>query len=273
MTAAALAALDAPHEVLDEGRMVDAQTQLDDFLERLHAVPRGDVDATARRLIAEWRERLEAIPDVISRTVVAQSLMDVIDARAKRDRLIRDISVLVMLRPWTTVQRKYAAEKETLNRARDEGRMSAEEYALAEKDFNERKLHEEKRQPWKPTPACKHAWISRGLYATRIRPREPALAMPRAGEPASRPDMPMEQAEREAERAGRVVKIIDGAVAASAKRGRPVLRDLVEEIRNDGIDMLLSGPRDGGLGIANADVARLLGITTARVAQLRAGMK
>ncbi len=258
---AALAALDAPHEVLDDERIDAARQDLEDFLAKLGSVPREEADATARRLMAEWEQRLTSIDDVISRGVVAQSLVKVIDARAERDRAIRDIAVAVMLRPWTTLQKEFRTEKEALDRARDEGAISPEEYIAAEKAYLARKLHAEKRQPWAPTPACTHAWISRGLYASRIRPRQPF----------PEPDMPMEVAVVEAERAGRVVKFIDGAVAASAKRGRPVLRDLVERIRNEAIDLMLTGPADGGLGIANADIHRLLGITTARIAQLRRG--
>jgi hypothetical protein len=259
MTATALAALDAPHEVLDDERIALATQELEEFLDKLGSVPREEADATARRLMGEWDERLRAIPDVISRAVVAESLVKVIDARSKRDRAVRDIAVAIMLRPWSTLQKEFKAEKEALDRKRDSGEISPEEYIAAEKDYLARKLHAERRQHWAPTPACTHAWISRGLYFSRIRPRQPS----------PRPEMPMERAEREAERAGRVVKFIDGAVAQSAKRGRPVLRDVIEAIRNESIDVMLTSPQDGGLGIANADVHRLLDMTTARIAQLR----
>ena len=272
MTAlAALAALDAPHEELGDDLEARSKALLEEFLGQLAQAPRDGLDAAADRLMSAVAARLRAIANPISRGVAAESLVKVIDARGPREREQRDIHAGLLIWPWRQIQEKHQARLDDLAARQKAGQVEPEAARKERAAILADKRHDEKRAAWSPTPLARWVHISRGLIYSRIVPRMPHPL----------PDIPIEVAEVEAERAGRVVRYIDAAVGKSTK-GHRTLRDAVEEVRNEAIQVMLGSPKevfphpdypgvpdDRGMGITNADIARELRISTARVAQLR----
>src|SRR5206468_12258542 len=92
------------------------------------------------------------------------------------------------------------------------------------------------------------------------------------------PTPTMEQAERMAEENGRVMRYCGGAVAKAGTGAdnektlilpHRSLRNLAQEVRDSVMDAILDGAPDGGLRWQHVILANALGISTARVAQIR----
>lgn len=88
----------------------------------------------------------------------------------------------------------------------------------------------------------------------------------------------MEEAERTAERNGRVLRYCGVSVAKAGVGldGEPTvipayrtLRNVAQAVRDASMDEILDGIPEGGLGWQNVVLAGALRISTARVAQLR----
>jgi uncharacterized protein YkvS len=208
--------------------------------------------AVAKPLVADVIAHLNGIDDVIERVVEAQAYCDVIDQHADRIRYDRDVlGLLVMLGPWYDAQRAYRRDKMALDDDIENGRINRAQYDERLEEIERTRRTESAKAKWRPTPAARLAGVSRGLLASRVAPRKNALG-PNGGDLA--------EAERIAAHTGSLVKHLDN------------LRIEVEKVRNKAIDTILAGPPQG-LGWSNAALARLLGVTTARVAQLRTGSR
>lgn len=267
----------SPTEVTDAQRVDDATSIIDGYLSAVGAidvvqrflprvpgaasgvslnVPRPDEhlvekqDAISDRYIEDVVERFKVIEDVVERVVQTQTLIGLIDEAAKPIRYNRDVGLLVMLAPWYKAQREFKEAKIRLAANLANGSITREEYDAQLEAVEVAKRDAGSMAKWKPSPACRLARVSRSLLANRIKPREPL----------PRPDLPLAQAEGYAERSGRDVHYLDK------------LRDAVEVVRNEAIDVILAGPPEG-LGWQNAQLSRTLGKTTARIAQIRRGTR
>lgn len=208
---------------------------------------------TAQPLVDDVVAHLSGIEDIIERVVAAQTYCDVIDQHADRIRYDRDVlGLLVMLTQWYDAQRAYRRDKAALVEEYENGRINKGQYDVRLEEIEATRRTESAKAKWRPTPAARLAGVSRGLLASRVAPRRNAAG------PDGTSDMA--EAERIAAHAGSLVKHLD------------MLRIEVEKVRNKAIDTILAGPPKG-LGWSNASLARLLSITTARVAQLRIGTR
>jgi len=209
--------------------------------------------AAAKPLVADVIAHLNGIEDIVERVVEAQAYCDVIDLHADRIRYDRDVlGLLVMLGPWYDAQRAYRRDKMALDDDIEHGRINRAQYDERLEEIEKTRRTESAKAKWRPTPAARLAGVSRGLLASRVAPRKNALGPDGFGDLA--------EAERIAAHTGSLVKHLDN------------LRVEVEKVRNKAIDTILAGPPQG-LGWSNAALARLLGVTTARVAQLRTGSR
>lgn len=222
------------------------------------ALPAIDEVALARRQDAALpisqgiTGALKGIEDVVDRVVAAQTYVGVIDEHAERIRYDRDVlGLLVMLTPWYEAQRRYRLDKAALDEEFEHGQIDRARYDDRLEKIEARRRIESAKVKWRPTPAARLTGVSRGLLASRVAPRKNA-AGPDGGD--------ITDAEDTAAHTGSLVKLLD------------MLRIEVEVVRNQAIDTILAGPPQG-LGWSNASLARLLGITTARVAQLRTGSR
>lgn len=222
------------------------------------ALPAVDEVALARRqntalpISQDITDALRGIEDVVERVVAAQTYVGVIDEHAERIRYDRDVlGLLVMLTPWYDAQRRYRLDKAALDEEFEHGRVNRAQYDERLEEIEATRRIESAKVKWRPTPAARHTGVSRGLLASRVAPRKNA-AGPDGGN--------ITEAEDTAAHTGSLVKLLDQ------------LRIEVEVVRNQAIDTILAGPPQG-LGWSNASLARLLGITTARVAQLRTGSR
>lgn len=210
-------------------------------------------------------EPLDALRTLEPRTERAQraqkALLDT-DARIDSELARRDMAVLCMLRPYDQVQAKHEPEirklKAQFERAIAEARAKGDaaqveqlQTAWIDKDTALRAPYVEalRAVPYAPTAAGRVIGVSRSTVAAKIRAKAPA--------PEHMPDWDVARAEQEAARAVKALKTL-----------RP-LRKAYEQIRNDTILTLLAPEISGGDAMRNADVARLLDVTTARIAQLR----
>lgn len=195
---------------------------------------------------------LKGIEDVVERVVAAQTYVGVIDEHAERIRYDRDVlGLLIMLTPWYDAQRRYRLDKAALDEDFEHGRIDRARYDERLEEIEATRRIESAKVKWRPTPAARLTGVSRGLLASRVAPRKNA-AGPDGGD--------ITDAEDTAAHTGSLVKLLD------------MLRIEVEVVRNQAIDTILAGPPQG-LGWSNASLARLLGITTARIAQLRTGSR
>jgi hypothetical protein len=212
-------------------------------------IPAADTHESVAKVVTAETARLTAIADVWERAKAGQDLAEKCRIEGGLARAERDAAVHSLLGPYTDVQDEYDPEIAKL-----EGKSArwADELASlkARRRAAIRDVVEEARRlgyPCKPTAVCRLVGISRTALATFIRPREDALTvrMPRDAAVVRGPQANME-----------VVRCAAVGIAAEA-------------VRNDAIAVLLAPVADGGFGCPNVEVARGLGLTTARLAQLR----
>jgi DNA-binding transcriptional regulator YiaG len=154
-------------------------------------------------------------------------------------RAERDMAALVLARPYYQVCEQYNPKIEAAKEADDDAevrRLTAAKAAAM------------KPVTWHPVRIYRDTiHVSRGLF-NRMLGREPVAL----------PDWP--DADRRARRATAVVE-----------RWEPYVND-ARKIRDEAVDRLMRR-HDGQAPLRNAEVARLLGVSTARVAQMRHGRR
>lgn len=202
---------------------------------RLARAEAAQLDAVRR--LTDPRERAEAAAALVRQ------------ARAKADaaRSRRDVAALVLIEPYEAAQRPYKRVKDQVDAQLEAGDI---DYPEANARLAEAKAERAKAMEgvtYTPVDVYRDILgVSRGLFV-RMTQRAPEQL----------PDIP--DAEQVATKAANDVDRYD-ALAAEALR-----------IRNEVTDDLLNGLT--GPAMRNADIARMTGLTTARVAQLRLGTR
>lgn len=194
------------------------------------------------------------IADPYKRMVAAATLARQAEAKADGYRRKRDLAILVMLRPFADAVAETNAERKRLRDALNAGTITDDEYAeglAANREQRQRDLAaaDVKIQP---VDVYEMLNVSRNLV-NRILMRMPTEDLP-----------PMRSPQRTAitahEKIAPLVETIDAA----------------KEIRDTAALMLMAGEGPDGehvTPVSNADVARATGLTTARIAQLREGVR
>lgn len=290
-------------EAEESRRAAEAQARLDAFIAKLHSVctapnirPRAELwpwgtrmqeqyndrqDAAAEALLDAMRDELAGIEDVAERCLLSEAIIKAIDARVPALRYGRDIGLIVMLFQHYDGYRQYKIAKAALDAALNGHEIDAAEHQrrLAEIVDGKRSVRSDAR--WRPTSAGALARVSRGLVNSQMKPKIPASLGESLRARKSGPEVPtptMEEAERTVEGNGRILRYCGGAVAKAGtgtdneKTIIPpprTLRNVVQEVRDASVDEILDGAPDGGLGWQNIVLAGALGLSGARVAQLR----
>lgn len=298
MTAPAMTAHDADAE--DARRAADAAERLTRFREALHEnaerlLPPGlrplgtrrqeeyndRQDDAAEALLDEAQADLEAIEDVVERCLTAQALLTASDAYCNDARYQRDIGLIVMLFKHYDGWRQYLLAKRALDDALNARQIDSAEHGRRLSEVADTRRSERSGARWRPTSAGALARVSRGLINSQIKPRIPASLGQALRADSHGPEVPtptMEEAERMAERYGREVRYIAVSVpkAGVGNGGESsvippsrTLRNDAQAVRDACMDDILSGSPEGGLGVQNVILAGALGISTARVAQIR----
>jgi hypothetical protein len=190
----------------------------------------------------------------------AQTLVIIVDTEAEVTRTSRNLAMLVLLRPYSDVDNEFEHAKARLVERLDKGKITQAKYEAELADLQIAANTQMRDIRWKPTPVANLAGVTRGLLAESIRPVEPETL----------PEMTEEQAKEET------------ILRSEQTRHWAMLRGIAEHARNVAMHRLMGAPRNGGFGVSNADVSRLLSVTnpitgeekrfsTARTAQIRTG--
>lgn len=193
---------------------------------------------------------LSKLEDAVDIARIGSAITRVTEEIADTARSTRDMAGLVAIQPFHAVQRPYDEAIAKIDAALDADKIDS---ATAE---NRRQKAREKRRKgmesveYKPAAVWRDAMgISRGMFARLIR-RAPAVL----------PDIPNAY---EVAKAARVECELYDAI-----------NDQARTIRDRAVAVLLNGDAKRGIQpISNADVARITGLTTARVAQMRYGRR
>jgi dienelactone hydrolase len=213
-----------------------------------------DVDSTTVEITTEAGQysinSLRQIADLSERAHAASAVARETERLGDEARSRRDLAALVMIEPYQIAQRPYDAAMERIDAALESAKIDS-------RTANQRrdKAKEARRKAMvgvevKPVDVYKHTiGVSRGLFV-RLLHRAPNQL----------PEI--ENAREVALMAKEDCQMYD-AINVDARI-----------IRDEAITVLLNGDRKAGIkAISNADVARLTGLTTARVAQLRYGTR
>lgn len=191
-----------------------------------------------------------AITDPMERLVAASDLVRKAETKVERLRNQRDLAILVMLRPFADAVAPTNAARARVKAAYHDGKITQEEYseALAENRKRRRYDLEVAGVTVQPVNVYEPLGVSRGMV-NRLLMRMPDGPLPVVENPE--------------------------AEARSAATKLPAVEETLTEakrIRRDAALILMDGRDDDGnefQPISNADVARITGLTTARIAQLR----
>lgn len=194
------------------------------------------------------------IADPMERLTAAAALVRKAEQRADSLRTKRDLAILAMLRPFADAVAATNAE-----RARLRDRLHAGELTDAEYDAALTANREQRRADLAaanvtvyPKDVYEMLGVSRNLV-NRLLMRMPDAPLPHMADPA-----------RAAKRAHAQIPPIEATIAHA------------REIRDIAALILMSGQDEDGHTfppVSNADVARATGLTTARIAQLREGVR
>jgi hypothetical protein len=191
-----------------------------------------------------------SIPDLRDRLAAASALVRACETKAERLRTRRDIAILVMLRPFADAVASTNAKRAALRADLDAGTIDDEAYAYGlavNRDQRHADL-EAANVTIYPRDVYEMLGVSRNLV-NRLLMRMPTAALPDMADPA-----------RVAKRAHAQMPEVEATLSAA------------REIRDTAALLLMSGEGENGEEfppVSNADVARVTGLTTARIAQLR----
>lgn len=190
-----------------------------------------------------------AIGDIAKRAKAASRLVREAQEKADTARTDRDLAIVAMVRDFVRITGQYKAQEDEVNAAWERGEIDDPERERRLKpirDAKNRDLAAEAK--FRPVDAYRTTGVSRSLFV-RIISRAPADL-----DPIAHPD---KAARKHAEAVTKYDTVTEEA----------------RQIRDDAITTCLTPVADGGLGMSNADVARLTGLTTARIAQMRLGRR
>jgi hypothetical protein len=237
----------------------------------IDAIPDKDSRrAIAAAVVATIRD-LRRLKDPWERATRAQAVTVSARADATQARADRNAAVLALLGPYTDTQDEWRREVAAARAVRDDAeamlaaakpgerreaaiRKEAAEAAVCEALEAQREAMRAVQAdaaargfPSTPTAVGRHVGMSRGAIATFVRPQEPADGV----------------------RLDREAAFILGPAARARCAQAVASQAAAEQIRDAAIHLLLASTRDGGLAVQNIEVAARLGLTQARVAQLR----
>lgn len=191
-----------------------------------------------------------SITDLRERLAAASALVRACEEKAERLRIRRDVAILVMLRPFADAVADTNAKRAELRTALDADQITAEQYAagLAENREQRRADLAKAGVEIQPVNVYEMLGVSRNLV-NRLLMRMPTTPLPEVKDPA-----------RTAKRAHAQMPEVEETLSKA------------REIRDTAALMLMAGEGENGEEfppLSNADVARVTGLTTARIAQLR----
>ena len=191
-----------------------------------------------------------SISDLRERLASASHLVRESETKAERLRLRRDMAILVMLRPFADAVATTNAKRAALRADLEAGKITDEEYLTglnANREQRGADLAAAEVAVY-PVHVYEMLGVSRNLV-NRLLMRMPTAPLPDMADPA-----------RVAKRAHAQMPEVEETLSKA------------REIRDTAALMLMSGEGENGeefAPVSNADVARVTGLTTARIAQLR----
>lgn len=199
-------------------------------------------------------EQVAKIADPMERLTAASDLARKAEAQEERLRSKRDLAILTMLRPFAEAVAPTNAVRAQIRRRLNDGEITEDEYEVLLRENREQRGRDlaAANPPVQPSDVYKMLDVSRNLV-NRLLMRMPSGDLP----PVLNPKR----------------------TAREAHAKMPACEALIEqakEIRDTAALILMSGEDDDGRTfepVSNADVARATGLTTARIAQLREGVR
>lgn len=191
-----------------------------------------------------------SISDLRERLAAASHLVRESERKAERLRLRRDLAILVMLRPFADAVAATNAKRASLRADLEAGKITDDGYLTglnANREQRGADLAAANVEVY-PVHVYEMLGVSRNLV-NRLLMRMPTTPLPEMHDPA-----------RVAKRAHAQMPEVEETLAKA------------REIRDTAALLLMSGEGENGEEfppVSNADVARVTGLTTARIAQLR----
>ena len=190
------------------------------------------------------------ISDLRERLAAASALVRASETKAEQLRTRRDVAILVMLRPFADAVATTNAVRANLRADLDTDKITDEEYTAAlAANREERHDHlESAGVKVFPVHVYEMLGVSRNLV-NRLLMRMPTAPLPTMADPA-----------KVAKRAHVQMPEVEQTLSSA------------REIRDTAALLLMAGEDENGgelPPVSNADVARITGLTTARIAQLR----
>jgi hypothetical protein len=229
--------------------------------EDVAAIRKAKPEARAARAAKVVRASLEWPEDLTDVAAMAAEIAREAKKLSGMARSRRDMAGLVMIKPFQLAQRPYDAAMERIDAALESGKIDAHTANVRREKARAKRREAMVGVVYKPIQVYRDTiGVSKGLFV-RMQHREtqelPEFRDPETGEP-----MTLEQ-----------VKELGLAARAECE-----MYDAIDlgacTIRDEAVHVLLNGdPKRGIKAISNADVSRIVGLTTARVAQLRYGTR
>lgn len=199
-------------------------------------------------------EQVAAIADPLERAKEAASLVRAAEAKIERLRARRDLAILIMLRPFADAVADSNAARARLRDALNEGKITEKEYQQGLWENRKKRQRDliDREVTVYPVHIYEMLGVSRNLV-NRTLMRMPNGPLPTLSDPAR-------SARNAHSQIPEVEKIIEDA----------------REVRDTAALILMSGEDEKGNEFppkSNADVARATRLTTARIAQLREGIR
>jgi hypothetical protein len=215
---------------------------------------RANKAAAVVRAMMEWPDDLVDVAQLAAR--IARETKDLGDKARHR----RDIAGLVMIEPFQAVQRPYDTAMEKIDAALEAGRIDAAEAHKRREKARTKRREGMEGVEYKPIHVYRDTiGVSRGLFV-RMQHRA-AQELPAFLDDDGQP-LPLAEVKEIALEARAECEMYD-----AINLGARTIRDEVGHV-------LLNGDRKAGVrAMSNADFARLTKVTTARVAQIRYGIR
>jgi hypothetical protein len=209
---------------------------------------------------------LEALQDLTGRARVAASIARITQETADAARHMRDIGALLMIEPFQRAQRPYDDEIAKIDAALEAGKINKNTAMKRRTAASTQRREAMADVVYKPVAVYRDTiGVSRGLFA-RMQHRKPELPTIEQYIEASGMLFTEEPS----------LEVV--AQIAMIKRDECDTYDAINvaarTIRDEAVTELLTGDKKTGRQpLSNADVARLTGLTTPRIHQLRYGTR
>lgn len=229
--------------------------------EDVAAIRNAKPEARAARAAKVVRATLEWPDDLTDVAAMASEIASETQKLSGMARTRRDMAGLVMIEPFQRAQRPYDRAMDRIDAALEAGKITASTAHERREKAKVKRREAMEGVVYKPIQVYRDTiGVSKGLFV-RMQHREtqelPTFTDPVTGEP-----MTLEQVKEVGLEARAECEMYD-AINLGART-----------IRDQAVHKLLNGDRKTGVtAISNADVARITGLTTARVAQLRYGTR